>query len=422
MKSKNVLFLIFVGCFGLLSRGYSTPWTDTSGDVPAAGSPHIITTTITMTGNLTVKTGAILEIQSPGKLINDASVYTIEVENGGILKVNGGQLDLVDGRLDIHGKLINLSTTTINSNGDIYLYGNLENGDVDNAGEITLNYPSHCFILSGSLANAHADSSIDIKQGGNLYNYFGAVDARVGELNLLTGGKFHNARGIFVHNPFTASAGSNFSDSPVATLDEDLVVSGTWKITGKGVINGNGNKITFEGEGAILVDGPESSLMLADVILDKVSANRIRCTDDTSTLTIHNVVWNQDANFTFTKGRFFVASDWTILGADTQFIYESSQTSTIYKNSTLHCVLNTFNYNVSTNANRLRMEDDTAHIHLERATFFASHACNLKLGTLLISGMGTLQTPVGGGLLNATLLDDINIAGDLRRIGNVGVV
>jgi hypothetical protein len=64
-----------------------------------------------------------------------------------------------------------------------------------------------------------------------------------------------------------------------------------------------------------------------------VSGNKIRCIDSTNTITLDNVVWVQDGDYTFTQGKFYVSGDWTIKGDDTVFTYSSSQESTIASNA-----------------------------------------------------------------------------------------
>jgi hypothetical protein len=315
----------------------------------------------------------------------------------------------------IRGNFRNLSSNSINVFGTMYTYSLMENGGAT-AGTINVKPDGLFYLLNGTVENNHADSEINVETGGSFYNYYGTVDLTTGgadSLNVSAGAKFHNVRG---NDPgtFTISAGGNFSDSNKILLDQNLDIDYTWTITENAAINGFGKTITFGTNGKIFIE-TNAALLLQDVKLKNISANKIDFADNKSTLSIDNVVWNQDANFSLTRGKIYVSGDWVISGNGTEFSYETDWTSTVTLNSSIILDNTTFKYNETTN-NLLYLEDKTSTIHLNHATLQAAQALTLANGTLVVTGLGKLQ---GTAKLDLQNLDSINIYGGLEKTGNV---
>jgi hypothetical protein len=330
----------------------------------------------------------------------------------------GASVGFVEGSVvTLVARTINQSPNTFDIYGKTYIYNTLENGDGIGAGTVNIHYPGALYLIGGTLTNGHANSVVNVKQGGSLYNYYGTVDLETGgsdSLDIKQGGKFHNIRG---NNPgtFTLSNACQFLDSNEINLDSDLDIDYTWTITEKAVINGYGNKITFGTNGKIMIQGDSASLLLDDVILQDISGNKIHCTDNNTTLSIHNVTWIQDSNFTLTKGKLYVTGDWIIRGNDTSFIYFTDQTSIVAGKANISMISTTFDYQ-STTPNLLTLTDNTSIIHLDRGTFLATENCTLANGTLLTTGNAILQ---GTGTLDLQSLDGIHTTGATTHIGNV---
>jgi len=314
-------------------------------------------------------------------------------------------------KLVLNKPLINQSNSTINIQGTTYTYSTIQNGDDTYPGILNINFPGALILLGGTLDN-HPTSTVTINTGGNLYNYYGTANPE-DFFYLKTAGKFDNVQG---NNPwpFSIETGGNFYDGIEINLDRDLDIDYTWTITNKAVINGYGNEITFGPDGTIVID-KDASLLLEDIIINNVSGTKIRCIDTNSTLSINNVVWNQNANFSFTWGKLYVENDWLIQGKNTEFSYESNQISTINNNATLHLLLTTLNYNTAS-PNLILLTDKTSILHIEDATLLATQSWSPTNGTLLVTGLGTLQ---GDSQLNLSILSEINVTGALRKIGNV---
>ena len=324
------------------------------------------------------------------------------LEQGGGLTVNsGGILDIASGaELDIQGDLKNKSSSSVNVYGTVYTYGYIENGDAGNAGTINVQHGGDLYLLSAEMRNANAGSAININTGGTLHNYVGTVDVTLGNLNLNEGGTFNNVRGNYPAT-LTAASGGNFFDGDVMMLDRDLTLEYTWTITEKAKLFGNGNKITFGTDGGILIQGADASLLLEDVLIENISGNQIRCTEDTTTLSVDNVVWVQkdgplpDANYTFTKGTLNINGDWLIKGVNTTFAYSSDQASTLQQDTNWMFDTDvTFSYDSSSSGN-IVMTDATAQIHFDGATLHVSQDVRFKDGAFVFDDIVTLNTETG---------------------------
>lgn len=118
----------------------------------------------------------------------------------------------------------------------------------------------------------------------------------------------------------------------------------------------------------------------------------IRFMDNTATLSLGNVTWIQDKEFTMTNGRFDVLGRWDIVGSTT-FCYAGTKTCTITQFGTMHVDNGmTFSYAPRVNARDLIwMENNAAAIQLTNATL-ASTTTGMRLtqGTLILDGTCTI--------------------------------
>jgi hypothetical protein len=347
----------------------------------------------------------------------DFSPKTVVIQPSAITKVpTGVNLDVAQVQdVQILGDFRNLSSGSINVYGNMYTYSLIENGGAT-AGTINIKPDGALYLLSGTLENKNAGSTITTERGGSLYNYYGTIDITTGgdtSFTMSAGAKFHNVRGNYLGN-FTINTGGNFSDSNIVSLDRNLDIDYTWTITETATINGNGFEITLGTDGGIFVENGVS-LLLKDIVLNDISGNKIDFADNTSTLSIDNVIFNQDANFSLTMAKIYVQGDWIINGNNYQFSYETNQASTIAAGAKMSLIFTTFKYDVSSN-NLLLMTDATSSINLNRSTFYAIQDCSLQNGTLFVEGLGVLRGDVKLDLQN---LAEINVTGAVQRIGNV---
>jgi hypothetical protein len=357
---------------GTLSNGPGTANIDIFGN-----DFNVSSGTLTNGGTFSLPSGSIFSISSGGTFINNSTLNVNE-----------------NASLNVDGDLKNKSSSSVNIYGTTYTYSYLENGDAGNAGTININYPGALHLLGGIVKNANAGSAINVNAGGALKNYHGTVDISSGTLTVTAGASFNNVRG---NNPgsFTIFAGGVFDEDGVINLVDNLEIDYTWTITNKSIINANGKNINFGTYGEIFISGSDASLSIQDAIVENISGNKIRCSDDTTTLSVDNVTWIQDANYSFTKGTLSVNGLWTIQGRNTSFIYSSNEESTIQKDAELIFDRNvTFSYNSAT-ATNLAMIDDTSILHLNGATLQGVEDLRLTKGIIAFDESSTFSIESG---------------------------
>ena len=164
-------------------------------------------------------------------------------------------------------------------------------------------------------------------------------------------------------------------------LNHDITLKGNVSINGKGnVFDLNGNTM-FVDSGA--------SLLFENLTLKNISGNSIQCLDNVGTISLKNVAWSQSGNFSFENGRLDILDDVIITGGAHGFAYNSSQISTIKKNTTLSFDAGmTFSYAPSVaNKNLLAMEDVSSVLHLyETSLYSTTTGLQVTKGTLVIEG------------------------------------
>jgi adhesin HecA-like repeat protein len=355
---------------------------------------------------------------SGGTTYDTAAANNVIPAESVLIIPDGYTLSISDGQtLFANGVISNQSSSSIDIYGTVYTYSTLENGTTGIPGTLNVQQDGKLVLKSGNLVNRHASSAININSGGELDNFYGNIDITNGSLTLASGGNFTNVRGSDP-GTFTNNNGLYFNTTKVILAD-DLDIDYTWTITEKATIHGNHNKINFGTNGAIVIYGPDASLLLKDVIVDNISGNQIRCTDNTTTLSIDNVTWIQDANYSFTIGQIYINNNWLIKGTGTSFAYQTNQTSTINSNATLELRDTSFNYDTATSNTLLKMIDSKSAIHLDNATFLATQACTLLNGTMFISGPSVAN---GSSQLDLRSLSSIESVGGLTRVGSVLVL
>jgi hypothetical protein len=403
---KSLLIIAMLCAWDTGAKAADIKWNpETTYTIPNDGNTYYLdfakTTTASLTNNGT------LEIRSGGHL-SSVSAFI----NNSTLNVNE------NASLNTAGDLQNLSSSSVNIYGNVYTYSFLENGNAGNAGTININYPGNLYLLSAELRNGHASSAINMNTGGTLQNYQGTVDVNLGNLNLNHGGTFNNIRGNYPATLTTANGG-NFFDGDVMMLDQDLEIEYTWTITEKAKLFGNGNKITFGTNGAIEILGADASLLLEDVIVENVSGNQIRCTEDTTTLSLDNVVWIQDANYSFTKGTLNINADCLIKGANTAFAYSSDQASTLQQDTNWIFDKNvTFSYD-SSSANNIVLTDATSKINFDGATLYVKQNARFKDGTFVFDNNVTFNTASGKTLYFGNNSSSENLTLDFHNLSNM---
>jgi hypothetical protein len=213
-----------------------------------------------------------------------------------------------------------------------------------------------------------------------------------------------------------------FGDSTTIELGGHCTVdlNITWTFRGQCVLKGYGQTLNIGPEGGIVVQGAGSSLILSNIKIAGVAGNNIRCTDDTTTLSLCNVTWSLDSDYSFTKGHFDVLTRFDVNG-DAVFNYETSQQSSILYKSIMYVDMDTtFNYApIANNRDLIYMDDVSSMLYLNGATL-ASSTTGLRLttGTLIVDKVNYIDNPGAVSLSQGVEFGDGTPAGEL----NVSIV
>lgn len=204
---------------------------------------------------------------------------------------------------------------------------------------------------------------------------------------------------------------------PNLTLSQQLDIDFTWTITRDKNVWGNGYSIVLGPNGEIVID-QGATLHLDNLDLEGINDHNIRCIEDDSKLELKNVNWNQDADYTFTKGELKIDGECTIDGANTCFLLENiAQPVTIASNATLQLMPNvTLEYNTSP-ANLVVLTDGTSTLYLNNSQLLATQNLNLQTGVLSTEGLGILQGNPGA--LSVAGLSNIVVRGGLAKVGTI---
>ncbi|MCX5921743.1 MAG: hypothetical protein NTX86_00200 [Candidatus Dependentiae bacterium] len=116
-------------------------------------------------------------------------------------------------------------------------------------------------------------------------------------------------------------------------INGDITVDSAITFQGNCRLFGDGHSIKLGESGALVVDSG-STLEISNAFVSDVSGNNVRCFDDSASIILDDVIFDQHASFTFESGSLKFVNSVTMLGTGT-FFYESSQTSTIEEDSRL---------------------------------------------------------------------------------------
>lgn len=169
-----------------------------------------------------------------------------------------------------------------------------------------------------------------------------------------------------------------FADNATIEIGENGTLNNTWMFEGQSILNGAGKTLTLGTSGALVVR-PGSSLLIDNIILKDVSGNKIRTMDTCGTVSLGNIVWKQDADYTMTQGRFDVIGLWELQGTYT-FGYQSQCVSNVRTRGTIFLDIDmTFSYAPPLDNRDLIQFDDDLAFFLMRASTLASTTTGMRL-------------------------------------------
>jgi hypothetical protein len=205
-----------------------------------------------------------------------------------------------------------------------------------------------------------------------------------------------------------------FGDKTTVELGDSATLTTTWQCVGQTVIYGNGKVLNLGNNGNIVLS-PGASILFDNITLDGVHGYNIKCMDDRCTITFGNVLWQQDGNYSFTRGKMYFRDTLELHGTAT-FNYATRKISTVASQGELSVGRGmTFNYNPPTaDKSLLAFVDAKAVLKLDGCTLLVTTTgMLLTKGTLQVAGTSVLQNQ--GALSNsqALILGDGDPANDM---------
>jgi len=179
-------------------------------------------------------------------------------------------------------------------------------------------------------------------------------------------------------------------DGGSVQLQSDMTLDASWTFSQNCILNGNGNTLTLESGGNILVENG-SKLRLKNIKIKGIEEDNIRCLDDMGHIILDNVGWHQSNNFAYELGILEYYNN-VIIDADIpcNFAYQSCHTSTVHSNTKVKLDSTiTFSYDPIYVASKdlLAFEDETSVLAMRSTTLHTTvTGMNLKNGTMRVRG------------------------------------
>ncbi len=180
--------------------------------------------------------------------------------------------------------------------------------------------------------------------------------------------------------------------------------------SGDTTIRGRGKCLTIQPTCTLVVD-TESSLLLKDITIKGVQDSNIQFMDNSSTISLQDVTWVLDDDYTFTNGHFDVLKDFEVIGSGKKITYQSEVQSTIQECGKM--ILDdgvTFSYDpVTESRDLLLLTFDTSELVLNGATLHStSTGLRLTTGVLTVNQESFLSSEGSVDSESISLGDGIN--------------
>ncbi len=107
-----------------------------------------------------------------------------------------------------------------------------------------------------------------------------------------------------------------FGDLTTVEIGQNCTLTTTLYFEGNTILTGK-NKILELGRGGALVVRPGSSLLIDNLTIRGISEGQIYCMDNNCTVSIGDLVWEQDGGYTFSQGSLFINGLWELKGTTT---------------------------------------------------------------------------------------------------------
>jgi hypothetical protein len=184
-----------------------------------------------------------------------------------------------------------------------------------------------------------------------------------------------------------------FGDQTQVNIARNEVLDYPWVFENNTILRGGGNILELGPNGAIVLQGQNSQLLLDGIVIKGISAEKIRCLDNSSKIVLQDVKWIQDGDFTYNLGGLEILNDVYMIGGFTidavgdyfylNFDYRSSQPLRINLNSTLWLTRDMYLTiaPIDDNTGILQLEGPSAALSMDQATLAATNPSGIDLQT-----------------------------------------
>lgn len=181
-------------------------------------------------------------------------------------------------------------------------------------------------------------------------------------------------------------------------MNANLVLNNIWTFSGTSFLDGNGHQLDLT-NGEIIVERG-STLLITDVSFLGLSGSKIRCLDGACVITLENVNWLQDGNFTFTQGALIFHEAVKFVGEGLSFAYQSTNTSFVKDSTSVTFDVSfTFSYDPGTYPDLIQFYDKSSQIFLNQATIHATaQGMSFTKGSIAVNALGTLSSEIVNGV------------------------
>ncbi len=195
------------------------------------------------------------------------------------------------------------------------------------------------------------------------------------------------------HIKFENGSSLVFGDQTQVNIARNEYLDYPWVFQDNTILRGNGNILELGPNGAIILQGSNSQLLLDGITIKGISSEKIRCLDNSSKIVLQDVKWIQDGDFTYNLGSLEILNDVYMIGsfsidADGNFFYlnfdyRSTQPLNIYLNSTLWLMRDMYLTLAPSDDNPdiLHFADPSAALSLDQSTLATTNLSGIQLHT-----------------------------------------
>ena len=218
---------------------------------------------------------------------------------------------------------------------------------------------------------------------------------------------FPDITGIF------SFGGAMTFDTARLVLNSSVALNGAVTFNNSCSIDGNGYSIDCA-SGSIAV-GSGASLLIKNSSIEGITAGKISCASTSSTLSLQDVRWIQEGDYTFSQGKLEVINKLEMTG-EYVFTYSTDQVSTVTTNSEWFFDSGmTFKYAPTGGAsNLISLTDHSSVLRFYEATLHATSAgLDLTKGTVIVEGTCPVNSEATVAADGVNFGDNTSMANDI---------